>query len=637
MATLALVLAAVLLTLLPGMMVASALAPGWRAWERLAAAPGLGVGLIGVVGLVYHEVHVPFEAASVLPGIAVVTVAAALVWNRRQEKPLPSRGWTEWAIPAAALVAGAASVAVAVAGFHGQPLPIYSDGALHATVTRAITDHHDVIAPIPEPVAHTGFTRPRTALEASAAVLTAVTRADISDSMVVLALIAVLLLPLGLAALGLEATGSWRVAALAPLLALGMAMPKWPVLFGEYPLLLDATLVAPLLIAATRTLRGRRNAAFITAAVVAIFVTHGLEALTALVVGAGLLLGVALAVGRPAVTRLAMVGGAALAGAVLATVLVHLASAGAPVGDSTGSSEGVRSVTAPITVNARWVLDNYVSIELGGALVSLLLVTGMVIAFVRRQLRWAVLAGAFFFLALVDVQAVHRFTGLWEKLYPWAVEDRLRDMEYWAVPLLVALCVEEIWRAGRVLAGRLRVASGEVRSRRVELLAGGVVVLVVAAVVSAGVSRDRQTYADVVPAFGKATAADVAVMRQMATALRPGSLILTDGEDDAGIWINVLTPDLRLLPKPWVQAHPDDFRVVALQQACASPEAAAAALHGVDAVFVGSRHSVDATHPWKLDCIRHVAGLEPLLEASSGGHTAALFAVEPSAQASGQP
>jgi len=621
----AVVAAAVLIALVPGYLLTSALVSDWRWWERLAAAPGVGVGIVGIVGAVYHDAHIRFSLASVLPVLAAVAVVAGAVWNRRRG-PLRHPTWVDLAVPAAALAAGAASVAVAVSGFHGQALPIYSDSALHATVAQATVQTGDAIPPVPEPVAHSSVTRPRTAAEATAALVSSLTGSHVDDSLVAVALVAVLLLPLGLSMLAIEATDSRRIGVIAPLVGLGMAMPKWPFLFGEYPLLLDATLVAPLIVAVVRSVKGRRCAAFIGLAVAAIFITHGLEAITAVVVGSGMVLGVVIGVGRPSVRRLLAPAAAAAGAAIAVILLLHLATASAPSGDTTGGSEAVRVVSAQSGVDVRWVFDHYLSTELGGILVGLLVLAGAAVAIARRRLRWAVFAAAFFFLALVDVMVTHRFGRIWERVYPWAVEDRLRDMEYWAVPLLVALAIEEICRAA-AKAGRVRVSA----------LAVAVATAAVAVIAAKGVMRDAQTYADIVPAYSKATAADVTVMDGMAAALRPGSLVLTDGEDDAGIWINALTPDLRYLPKTWMQGHPDDPRVVALQDACQSPQQAAAALSGVDAVFVGSRHSADATHPWTLDCIRRIGALRPVLTASASGHVAELFAVEQPAEASSGP
>jgi hypothetical protein len=67
--------------------------------------------------------------------------------------------------------------------------------------------------------------------------------------------------------------------------------------------------------------------------------------------------------------------------------------------------------------------------------------------------------------------------------------------------------------------------------------------------------------------------------------------------------------------------------LVALEDACARPGAAASMLQGVDAVFVGSRHIGRPQHPWSAACIAAIPGLETLATAGSGDGTAAAFLV----------
>jgi len=63
---------------LPGFALVTLLAPTWRAWQRLIMAPGLSSGVIGVYGLVLHDVHIPFEPQSVLPALLVLGMRAVI-------------------------------------------------------------------------------------------------------------------------------------------------------------------------------------------------------------------------------------------------------------------------------------------------------------------------------------------------------------------------------------------------------------------------------------------------------------------------------------------------------------------------------------------------------------------------------
>src|SRR5690242_7114747 len=57
----------------------------WR--ERLAMAPGLGAGFVGIVGLLYHALHLRFEALTVAPAVAALVLAAALLLRGRPPAP----------------------------------------------------------------------------------------------------------------------------------------------------------------------------------------------------------------------------------------------------------------------------------------------------------------------------------------------------------------------------------------------------------------------------------------------------------------------------------------------------------------------------------------------------------------------
>jgi uncharacterized membrane protein len=98
------ILGVVLAALLPGFALATLLAPGWRAWQRLTMAPGLSAGFIGVAGLAMHDVHVPFEPLTILPVLIVLGVAAVIRW-RRSDPGVPDDA--PWWLPLPALVAGA--------------------------------------------------------------------------------------------------------------------------------------------------------------------------------------------------------------------------------------------------------------------------------------------------------------------------------------------------------------------------------------------------------------------------------------------------------------------------------------------------------------------------------------------------
>jgi hypothetical protein len=143
-----------------------------------------------------------------------------------------------------------------------------------------------------------------------------------------------------------------------------------------------------------------------------------------------------------------------------------------------------------------------------------------------------------------------------------------------------------------------------------------------------GIRHDAETFSNAVASGSRITEADLLVMDDMNRRLPPATLVLNDGKDDAGLWLGVFTADQPLVTKPWVTDHPNDPRVVALEHACDDPGGAARALVGVGAVFVGSRTTNPAQHPWSERCIRALPGLTLIARAGPEDHPAAAFSVD---------
>jgi hypothetical protein len=158
---------------------------------------------------------------------------------------------------------------------------------------------------------------------------------------------------------------------------------------------------------------------------------------------------------------------------------------------------------------------------------------------------------------------------------------------------------------------------------------GAAAALVVAGIaVALGRDHDAHTYADATRVVGMVTPADLRVMRQMATALPPGTPVFANGIDDAGQWSTALTPDPIYLTKDWLIAHPHDTRVAAVADACTDPQSARRALEGAGAVFVGARERAAAKHHWDAGCIDGIPGVRLIAEERDGaGHVSAAFEV----------
>ena len=252
------------------------------------------------------------------------------------------------------------------------------------------------------------------------------------------------------------------------------------------------------------------------------------------------------------------------------------------------------------------------------------LLLGVVAALVERRLRWAVAAHLLLLACFVDVLSTGHLRRLWIALFPWSVEDRLPQVQYWVVPLLAALGVA--WLASR-LAPAVRRLGRRPRPRR--LTHGGAALLGAAVLVACllDAPHDAAVYAHSVRWWGVVSAADLSVIQRLDARLPAGTVVLTDGSDDAGQWLGVLGRDIPYYSSQYVKDHPQDPRLDALQHACADPAAAGAALRGVRAVFVGSRRITRALHPWSVRCITAVPGLERVAAAGAGDETAAAFVV----------
>lgn len=213
--------------------------------------------------------------------------------------------------------------------------------------------------------------------------------------------------------------------------------------------------------------------------------------------------------------------------------------------------------------------------------------------------------------------------SLWSELYPWALLDRVIGMGYWVVPILLAVGAMWLLRKSAIL----RKSPGGPARR----LPGLALLAVTVGVIVAGEFLSLTFECGVVitqAIHGKVTSADLTVLSEMKDMLPSGSIVLTDGEDDGVIWVGALTPQVAFMTKGWINDHPDDSHFVAVQNACSDPAAASRALLDVDAVFLRSKHIITANHPWKLDCVSRIPGLRLLAQATRGGKTAAVFAVD---------
>jgi hypothetical protein len=147
--------------------------------------------------------------------------------------------------------------------------------------------------------------------------------------------------------------------------------------------------------------------------------------------------------------------------------------------------------------------------------------------------------------------------------------------------------------------------------------------LVVGAAVELGVYRTEVNTRSLV------SPADLSVLHRMERALPTGAIVMSDGGDDAGMWMSTLTTLTPLVPNGFAWGSLDTPLDVALSHACTDPSGAEAAiaLAHTDAVFVGALDIAVQLYPWNEQCIAQLPDLRLIASARWYGGVAAGFAV----------
>ncbi len=628
--------------LLPGVALASLIRPSMPGWWRLAMAPGLSCGVVGVIGLLYHDVHVAFELRTVLPPLAVLGVAAlARAWLRRAEPPdpdLPLRSRAGLLVLAGGLAAGLISAGIMVSAMRVAPLPVAGDAPIHGFIVQSVAQHHDVMAAQPEPVAQTAVVRARPAMEATAALVAGMGGMKPVAAMLPLTLLAVLLLPLSLGVLMYEATRNWRMAAVVPLLGVGFTLMTFAVRFGEYPYVVDLTLVVPMIVSARRALMGvdvRREVAMAAVLVGAVWAIHGLEIVTAVVIG------VPFAVAsvrhlpwREVAERAVLVAIAVAVAALVITVITRIPTQPTAVyppgiGPSNQAANFLGVWGPPRKAPAAFT--DFLSTEMAGAVAAIPYLLGLLAAIRVKGMRWALVAHVVLLLILADVAYSVVLRKLWTPLFPWSVIDRVVSIQWFVVPLLSTWGLFHISQA---LDLRGEKARRPVARALAALFVGGAVLSPIV-----GGYHEASRIRDAVAAEDVTGDADIAALTAMDRVLPPGTVVLTQGRFDSGQWLDAVTRDVEWAPLAYSRGVLKggsipllDDRALALGAACTDPARARAALDGIGAVYVGAvvtHGSAKSPAPWKASCIAALPGVTQVVSVTAGGRTARVFRVEP--------
>jgi hypothetical protein len=696
--------------ILPGFALATLLAPQWRLWQRVAMAPGLSAGFIGVFGMAMHDVHIPFEPVTVIPLLLVLGGTA--VWRWRRAGPMVSDP-TPWWIPIPALIAGCIGAGVFIWALHGQVLPPDWDTATHGGLVNTIARQHDVLPIIPIPLEATDFVRPRPGFEAMAAVVSWLGAPSPAMSMGPVIAVTLILIPLSLTLLTFETTGSVALAAVVPFFALGLAFPSDQAIVGRFPEIVDSTLIVPFIVVTLRMLRGRdlrENALLLLAITASIWVIHGLEVFTALVVGCGLFawsaMQVVRATPRLGLIRIGVAAGATLAGAALVTVLTRMPAVPTPVA-SQPSAVVLPVGSTPVLLHqivgdiAQTSLISPVTLGLG--------LIGVVALLIRRRMLWVLVAEVVLVALMVDDLYLHKFNSFWRLIYPWGDTDRILGVQYWLVPLLlgvgllafadlmralsrtrrlqvgasIAAVVVAIvaiiaqhplghlwtrligahvavlyplgvfdplsalrpWAVPVAIAALAVVAAWLALARPIHLpaavlerlgpvgarLDGAGAALGVLAVLClvVGAASELGVYRGAVRTRALVTPADLTVMHTISAEFPRQTLVVTDGGDDAGMWLSGLTDLTPVVPNGFEFGALSLPLDIALADACGNPFSAEVALTQVhaDVIFVGAHRIPAAEYPWDVTCIASLPSVRLITAVPWKGTEAAAFAV----------
>ncbi len=142
-----------------------------------------------------------------------------------------------------------------------------------------------------------------------------------------------------------------------------------------------------------------------------------------------------------------------------------------------------------------------------------------------------------------------------------------------------------------------------------------------------GAASDLGVYRNEVATRSLVSPADVRVLAALQQALPSGALVLTNGGNDAGMWMSGLTDLNALVPDGYSDLALDIPYEIALENACNSPEVAEKAVARASAVFIGSLHIASPELLWNEQCLAKLPNLRLIASAPYNGAIAAAFLV----------
>jgi hypothetical protein len=223
-----------------------------------------------------------------------------------------------------------------------------------------------------------------------------------------------------------------------------------------------------------------------------------------------------------------------------------------------------------------------------------------------------------------------RFVGEFQPyIFPLGTFGPLTQLRPWI--LAVAVAAAAVVLAWIALARGVRAPAavhrwlGPVATR---LDGAGMAVGIVAVLcVVIGAASELGVYQSAVIGRSLVTPADLTVLGRLTDTLPRGTIVMTNGGNDAGMWMTALTDLTPLVPNGSEYGTLSLPLDIALANACTDPVAAEAAVLQADVVFIGAHSIPRPMYGWDENCLSRLPNLRLITSAPWEGGVAAAFAV----------
>jgi hypothetical protein len=247
-------------------------------------------------------------------------------------------------------------------------------------------------------------------------------------------------------------------------------------------------------------------------------------------------------------------------------------------------------------------------------------------------------------VAVVVVLLRHPLGHLWTDYvgqymvytYPLGVFDPLTLLRPWIPVVAIAVLAAVI--AWILLAIRPGIYAGSIRARlgpAASHVDGAAMALGVVAVLClvVGAASELAVYKGAVATRSLVTPADLTVLQTTETKYPPGTVIMTNGGNDAGMWMTGLTDLTPMVPNGSEYGALSLPLDLALADACGDPSEAEAAialyahLGHAKLIFIGAQSLPTPNDNWTLPCIAKLSNLRLVTSSPWQGSSAAVFAI----------